>query len=50
MGKAGYDEWREMKRSQQIDRGEISTDGSYKRVDTDGYSDYDKLIRLMLSK
>ena len=47
MGKAGYDEWREMKRSQQIDRGEISTDGSYKRVDTDGYKGNDENFVLL---
>ena len=38
MGKAGYEEWREMRRDQQIDRGEIDEDVSeYKRSDTDGY-------------
>lgn len=38
MGKAGYEEWRTMRREQQIDRGEIDEDASdYKRTDTDGY-------------
>lgn len=38
MGKAGYEEWREMRRDQQVDRGEIDDDASdYKRTDTDGY-------------
>ena len=37
MGKDGYEEWRQMKRSQQIDRGEIQDTTHFKRVDTDGY-------------
>jgi len=43
MGKAGYEEWRAMKREQQIDRGEIDEDASdYKRSDTDGYKGNDE--------
>jgi len=43
MGKAGYEEWREMRRDQQIDRGEIDEDVSeYKRSDTDGYKGNDE--------
>jgi len=42
MGKAGYEEWREMRRDQQIDRGEVDDDASdYKRTDTDGYKGND---------
>jgi hypothetical protein len=37
MGKDGYKEWRDMKRQQQIDRGEIQDTSHFKRTDTDGY-------------
>ena len=41
MGKDGYEDWREIKRMQQVDRGENKT-WAYKRSDTDGYKGNDK--------
>jgi hypothetical protein len=40
MGKQGYEDWKELKRLQQVDRGENKT-WSYKRSDTDGFKGND---------
>ena len=41
MGKQGYEDWQELKRLQQVDRGENKT-WAYKRSDTDGFKGNDK--------
>lgn len=41
MGKQGYDDWQEVKRLQEVDRGENKT-WHYKRSDTDGFKGNDK--------
>lgn len=41
MGKQGYDDWAELKRLAQVERGENKT-WAYKRSDTDGYKGNDK--------